>query len=63
MTEQEINQKYTELCIQLGDAEVKIEALTNKSSEIMKQIGELAKQLNELKTPVAGTAGETNENL
>jgi len=38
---EEINQQYRELCVVLGDIEVKIKGLSNQRASIFKQLEEL----------------------
>lgn len=43
----ELNQKYSELCAQLGDTIFKIVALENKRNGLLIQISEIEKQAKE----------------
>lgn len=47
-TEEQINQEYSELCAKLGDIEIKKGALDFQKNEIIKKVGALAKERNEL---------------
>ena len=55
MTSEEINVKYRNICLILGDIEVKLKGLNNQKDQLFKELEELDQQAEKLNNEAKNT--------